>query len=106
MTIAYPDACGIDIGSRSHFVAVPADRCDEPMREFAAFTEDLTALVQWLRECRVTAVAPEAAELAALSLDPAVGLLDQHGDHMQHAVHVEDVSSCWKDFYQNFYLSY
>ena len=32
LTIAYPDACGIDIGSRSHFVAVPANRCDEPVR--------------------------------------------------------------------------
>lgn len=46
--IAYPNACGIDIGASSHFVAVPPDRDAEPVREFAAFTADLERLVQWL----------------------------------------------------------
>jgi hypothetical protein len=32
--LAYPNACGIDIGSTSHFVAVPADCDDNPVREF------------------------------------------------------------------------
>src|SRR3546814_8915619 len=34
-------AAGIDVGSRSHFVAVPEDLDAEPVREFAAFTGDL-----------------------------------------------------------------
>ena len=38
-------ACGIDIGSTSHFVAVPSDRDAEPVREFPAFTADLQRLV-------------------------------------------------------------
>ena len=46
LSIAYPDACGIDIGATSHFVAVPSDRDDEPVREFAAFTADLEHLSQ------------------------------------------------------------
>ena len=61
--MTYPDACGIDIGSTSHFVAVPADRVDpqQPcVREFPAFTADLHRLLQWLRECRITAVAMES----------------------------------------------
>jgi hypothetical protein len=44
LSIAYPDACGIDIGATSHFVAVPSDRDDEPVREFPAFTADLERL--------------------------------------------------------------
>jgi hypothetical protein len=35
------DAAGIDIGAESHFVAVPADRDEQPVREFGAFTGDL-----------------------------------------------------------------
>ena len=60
LSIAYPPACGIDIGATSHFVAVPGDRDDEPVREFLSFTADLERLVQWLHECRVTAVAMES----------------------------------------------
>jgi hypothetical protein len=28
LTVQYPNAAGIDVGSRSHFVAVPADRSE------------------------------------------------------------------------------
>ena len=58
LSIAYPSACGIDIGATSHFVAVPGDRDDEPVREFLSFTADLERLVQWLHECRVTGFTP------------------------------------------------
>jgi len=36
-----------------------------------------------------TAVALKAAELPTVLGHRAVGLLDQHGDHMQHAVHID-----------------
>ena len=90
LSIAYPDACGIDIGSRSHFVAVPADRADEPVREFAAFTDDLSALVQWLRECRITAVAMESTGVYWI---PLYEMLDAAGFEVQlvNARHVRSV---------------
>src|SRR5438270_7950761 len=47
LTIAHPNAAGIDIGSASHFVAVPPDRDDDPVREFRSFTVDLNALADW-----------------------------------------------------------
>ena len=47
LEVAHPNAAGIDIGSASHFVAVPPDRADEPVREFRSFTEDLEALAEW-----------------------------------------------------------
>jgi hypothetical protein len=46
--LAFPNAAGIDIGSASHFVAVPPDRAEEPVREFKSFTESLAALADWL----------------------------------------------------------
>jgi len=54
------DAAGIDIGSASHFVAVPEDRDDQPVREFAAYTADLYRLADWLAACGVRTVAMES----------------------------------------------
>ena len=35
------NSAGIDVGATSHFVAVPADRAEQPVQEFEAFTADL-----------------------------------------------------------------
>ena len=45
-------AAGIDIGSSSHFVAVPPTSCPDPVREFSVFTNDLYAIADWLRRVR------------------------------------------------------
>jgi len=58
--LTYSNAAGIDIGASSHFVAVPADRDDQPVREFASFTEDLHALADWLSICGIDTVAMES----------------------------------------------
>lgn len=60
LTITHPNAAGIDIGSAAHFVAVPPDRDDEPVREFASFTVDLNAIADWLTACGVDTVAMES----------------------------------------------
>ena len=54
------DAAGIDVGASSHFVAVPQDRRDQPVREFEAFTADLYRLADWLSECGVETVVMES----------------------------------------------
>jgi len=53
-------AAGIDIGSRSHFVAVPEELDEEPVREFAGFTGDLHQLADWLVEIGIQTVAMES----------------------------------------------
>ena len=60
LTITHPFATGIDIGSAAHFVAMPPDRDDEPIREFPGFTNDLNALADWLDACGVEPVAMES----------------------------------------------
>ena len=54
------NAAGIDVGASSHFVAVPADRTEQPVREFEAFTADLYRLADWLAECGVETVVMES----------------------------------------------
>ena len=60
LTITHPNAAGIDIGSAAHFVAVPPDRDDNPVREFSSFTVDLERLADWLDACGVDTVAMES----------------------------------------------
>lgn len=60
LTITHPNAAGIDIGSASHFVAVPPDRDETSVREFPSFTVDLNALADWLKTCSVDTVAMES----------------------------------------------
>ena len=55
-----PNAAGIDVGSRSIYVAVGAEREAEPVRCFATFTEDLRAMAAWLKQCGITTVAMES----------------------------------------------
>ncbi len=51
-----PHAAGIDLGSREVYVSVP----NAPVRRYATFTEDLTQLVAYLMEQKITTVAMEA----------------------------------------------
>ncbi len=54
------NAAGIDIGSESHWVAVPEDRDKQPVREFKSFTHELLALADWLETCDIDTVAMES----------------------------------------------
>ena len=55
-----PRAAGIDIGSRSHWVAVPPGSDERSVREFRSFTDDLYKLADWLKSCGVQTVAMES----------------------------------------------
>jgi transposase len=57
--IVNPNAAGIDISSKDHYVAVPEDKSEE-VRRFGAFTEDLHSLALWLKQCMVETVAMES----------------------------------------------
>src|SRR4029434_3602091 len=46
------NAAGIDVGASTHWVAVPADRDESPVRSFGVFTKDLRALCTWLKQCK------------------------------------------------------
>lgn len=54
------NAAGIDLGGAEHWVCVPTDRAEKNVRRFGCFTPDLTAMADWLIECRVRTVTMEA----------------------------------------------
>ena len=56
--IVYPDAAGIDVGSRSHYVAIGQGK--EDVKEFGVYNEDLAALVQHLLDNGITHVCMES----------------------------------------------
>jgi transposase len=71
-----PNAAGIDLGSRGHYVSVPEDRDDEPIRRFGCYTAQLTAMAQWLLQCKITTVAMEAT---GVYWSPVYRVLESHG---------------------------
>jgi hypothetical protein len=69
-------AAGIDIGARSHFVAVP-EGCDEKtVREFKTFTTGLNELADWLKQCGIKTIAMESTGVYWI---PVYELLEEKG---------------------------
>jgi transposase len=91
LPLHYPNAAGIDIGSASHYVAVPADRDDQPVREFKSFTQDLEKLADWLKACAIDTVAMESTGVYWI---PLFELLESRGFtvYLVNARHVKNVS--------------
>ena len=58
MKIIHPNCAGIDVGSRSNFVAIGQGNKD--VREFGVYAADLRALAEWLHSKRITTVAMES----------------------------------------------
>jgi transposase len=58
LEVVNPNAAGIDIGSRSHWVAVGQNA--EDVKEFGVYSEDQSAMSDWLRSKKVTSVAMES----------------------------------------------
>jgi transposase len=84
-------AAGIDIGSKSHFVAVP-ESCDEVcVREFKSFTTDLFELANWLEKCGIQTIAMESTGVYWI---PLYELLESRGFEVRlvDARHVKNVS--------------
>ena len=88
-----PYVAGIDIGSRSHFVAAPIisegshEIC---IKEFSSFTPDLQSLADWLEECKVTSVVMESTGVYWI---PLYELLEARGFdvNLVNARHVKNV---------------
>jgi len=106
-----PDAAGIDVGAREHYVAVPLDREAQPVRRFGAFTEELHSLAQWLKQCGIKTVAMESTGVYWI---PLYQILESYGFKVKlvnarHVKHVPgrktDVQDCqWLQQLESFGL--
>lgn len=76
LSIVHPHCAGIDVGSREHWVAVDPEQSDQPVRCFSSFSDDLSALSDWLASLQVREVAMEATGVYWI---PLYELLDARG---------------------------
>jgi len=76
LIIQHPNAAGIDIGGSSHFVAVPSDRSEMPVKEFGCYTQDLQDMAAWLLGCKIAIVALESTGVYWI---PVYEVLESHG---------------------------
>jgi len=83
-------AAGIDIGSKSHFVAVSEGVHETPVREFSTFTADLEQLADWLTSCGIQTVAMESTGVYWI---PVFEILEEKGFEVKlvNARHVKNV---------------
>jgi transposase len=83
-------AAGIDIGSQSHYVSVPAELDSEPVREFPCFTGDLNRMADWLVKVGIKTVAMESTGVYWI---PAFEILEERGLEvlLVNARHVKNV---------------
>jgi len=76
LPVLFPDTAGIDIGSKSHFIAVPSECDSNPVREFSTFTADLQKMVKWLKQCKIKTIIMESTGVYWI---PAFELLESNG---------------------------
>ncbi len=84
------NAAGIDVGSEEHWVAVPEDRDEKPVRCFGCFTSDLHAMANWLKKCGIDTVAMESTGVYWV---PLFQILETQGFDVKlvNARHVKNV---------------
>jgi transposase len=84
------NAAGIDIGAKSHYVAIPEGRDTQCVREFPTFTNSLIELVSWLKNVGITTVAMESTGVYWI---PVYDMLEEHGFEvlLVNARHIKNV---------------
>ncbi len=90
LRIVNPDAAGIDIGAKSHFVAVPEGRDKDTVKEFECFTPDIQNMIRWLKKCSIKTVVMESTGSYWI---PVFEMLDQAGFEVRlvDAHHIKNV---------------
>ena len=76
LRVVHTHCAGVDVGSREHWVAVHPEHCQQPVRCFTTFTDDLEALADWLDSLHIKLVAMEATGVYWI---PLFELLDARG---------------------------
>src|SRR5882762_4921218 len=56
LEIVNRNVAGIDVGNKSHYVAVPPGRDAQPVQEFGSWTADLQRMADWLKACGIETV--------------------------------------------------
>ena len=85
-----PDAAGIDIGSKVHYVCIPEGRDSVRIKSFGCFTEDINTMATWLKKCGIKSIAMESTGVYWI---PVYQILERAGFEINliNAQHVKGV---------------
>lgn len=105
LPVINPNTAAVDISATEMYVCVPADRDEEPIRKFGAFTPDLHALADWLARCGIKSVAMEATGVYWI---PLFQILETRGFEvcLVNARHVKNVPGRKSDVLDCQWLQY
>jgi transposase len=83
------NAAGIDLGARSHYVALPPERGVD-VRQFGCFTPDLEEMAEWMKSNDIKTVAMESTGVYWV---PVFQMLEKHGFevHLVSTRHLKSV---------------
>ena len=76
LEVVHPEAAGIDVGGREHWVAINPEIDEQPVRSFGCFTSDLREMADWLVDKGVRSVALQSTGVYWM---PVLEVLEQHG---------------------------
>jgi transposase len=68
LEIVNRNVAGIDVGNKSHFVAVPPGRDAQPVQEFGSWTADLKRMADWLKACGIETVVMQSTGVYWIAL--------------------------------------
>ena len=70
LKVVNPNAAGIDIGSKAHYVAVPEGRMSRAVESFGCVTAELERMAEWLQAARIETVAMESTGVSGFLWRP------------------------------------
>jgi hypothetical protein len=74
--VVHPNVAGIDVGNKSHFVAVDPNRAVQSVREFGSWTAALQEMAGWLKTCGVQRVVQQTTGVYWIAVQE---VLEQNG---------------------------
>lgn len=76
LQVVNPNAAGIDVGSRIHYVAIPDGKGGRSVESFGCVTAELIRMAEWLQQAGITTVALESTGVYWI---PVCVVLEDHG---------------------------
>jgi hypothetical protein len=68
LEVVPPDAAGSAMGNASHYVAVPPDRDNQPVRRFGGTTAELKAMADGLNQCGICTLAMQSTGVYGIAV--------------------------------------
>lgn len=103
--VIHPNAAGIDIGAKEIYIAIPEECCENSVRRFDCFTDDLHEAAKWMKKHHIESIAMESTGVYWI---PIYQLFESYGfeQYLVNARHVKNVPGRKTDVKDSQWLQY